>query len=58
MYDFHGGEIFTNFSACALAWTCSENFHKTSENSNRSNEMLERSVDHLFGRHLSDGKII
>ena len=38
--------------------TCSENFHKTSENSNRSNEMLERSVDHLFGRHLSHGKII
>ena len=34
---------------------CSENFHKTNEYSNCSNEKFERSVDQLSGRHRSDG---
>lgn len=34
---------------------CSENFHKTNEYSNCSNEKFEHSVDHLSGRHRTDG---
>ena len=37
--------------------TCSENFHKTNENSDYISETFECSVDNLPGRHLSHGKL-
>ena len=37
---------------------CSENFHKTNENSDCINETFEGTIDHLSGRHFSGWKLI
>ena len=55
MTGFLDGEIFTNFFICDL--TYSQNFFKTNQNSNCINETFKCSIDHLCGRHLSDGKL-
>ena len=40
-----------------LSGTCSENFHKTNENSDCINETFDYVVDNLPGRHLGYGKL-
>ena len=40
-----------------LSGACSENFHKTNENSDCINETFDYVVDNLPGRHLGYGKL-